>query len=51
MTKTDEKIYHIPDWKNQHCQNNYITQGNLQSQCNSYQITNGSFCKSKTKKS
>ena len=36
--------------KNQHCQNNYITQGNLQIQCNPYQITNGSFCKSRTKK-
>ena len=29
------------DWKNQYCQNYYNTQGNLQIQCNSYQITIG----------
>ena len=29
------------DWKNQYCQNYYITQGNLQIQCNSYQIAIG----------
>ena len=28
------------DWKNQYCQNNYTIQGNLQIQCNKYQITN-----------
>ena len=28
------------DWKNQYCQNNYITRGNLQIQYNPYQITN-----------
>ena len=27
------------DWKNQYCQNDFTTQGNLQIQCNSYQIT------------
>ena len=37
------------DWKNQYCQNDYTTQGNLQTQCNPYQITNGIFCKSRTK--
>ena len=31
------------DWKNQYCQNDYITQGNLQTQCNPYQITKGIF--------
>ena len=31
------------DWKNQYCQNNYTTQGNLQIQCSPYQITNGIF--------
>ena len=31
------------DWKNQYCQNDYTTQGNLQSQHNPYQITNGIF--------
>ena len=30
-------------WKNQYCQNNYTTQGNLQIQCSPYQITNGIF--------
>ena len=33
----------LVDWKNQYCQNQYTTQVNLQSQCNSYQITNGIF--------
>ena len=28
------------DWKNQYCQNGYSIQGNLQIQCNPYQITN-----------
>ena len=27
------------DWKNQYCQNDYTTQGNLQIQCNPYHIT------------
>ena len=27
------------DWKNQYCQNDYNTQGNLRIQCNPYQIT------------
>ena len=27
------------DWKNQYCQNDYTTQGNLHIQCNPYQIT------------
>ena len=31
------------DWKNQHCENEYTTQSNLQIQCNPYQITNGIF--------
>ena len=31
------------DWKNQNCQNDHITQGNTQIQCNHYQITNGIF--------
>ena len=28
-------------WKNQHCENDYTTQSNLQIQCNPYQATNG----------
>ena len=31
------------DWKNQHCENDYTTQSNLQIQCNPYQTTNGIF--------
>ena len=31
------------DWKNQHCENDYTAQNNLQIQCNPYQITNGIF--------
>ena len=31
------------EWKNQYCQNDYTTQGNLQIQCNPYQITRGIF--------
>ena len=37
------------DWKNQYCGNDYTTQSNLQIQCNPYQITNGIFCRSRTK--
>ena len=33
----------LVDWKNQYCQNDYTIQGNLQIQCNTYQITNGIF--------
>ena len=29
------------DWKNQHCENDHMTQSNLQIQCNPYQTTNG----------
>ena len=35
--------------KNQYCQNDNITQGNLQIQCNTYQINNGIFHKTRTK--
>ena len=37
------------DWKNQHCENNYTTQSNLQIQCNPYQTTNGIFHRTRTK--
>ena len=33
----------------QYCQNDCTTQGNLQIQCNSYQITNGIFHRTRTK--
>ena len=38
------------DWKNQHCENDYTTQSNLQIQCNPYQSTNGLFHRIRTKK-
>ena len=38
------------DWKNQYCENDYTTQGNLQIQCNPYQITNGIFLQNQNKK-
>ena len=37
------------DWKNQYCQNDCTTQGNLQIQCNPYQTTNGIFHRTRTK--
>ena len=36
-------------WKNQHCENDYTTQSNLQIQCNPYQTTNGVFHRTRTK--
>ena len=39
------------DWNDQYCQNDYITQGNLQIQYNPYQITNSIFHGTRTKKS
>ena len=38
------------DWKDQYYQNDYTTQGNLQIQCNPYQITSGIFHRTRTKK-
>ena len=37
------------DWKNQHCENDYTTQSNLQIQCNPYQTTNGIFHRTRAK--
>ena len=36
-------------WKNQHCENDSITQSNLQIQCNPYQTSNGIFHRTRTK--
>ena len=36
--------------KNQYCENDYTTKHNLQIQCNPYQITNGIFHRTRTKK-
>ena len=50
MIPTDGEIYTMfLDWKNQHCENDYTTQSNLQIQCNPYQITNGIFYRTRTK--
>ena len=35
--------------KNQYCKNDYTTKGNLQIQCDPYQITNGIFQRTRTK--
>ena len=37
------------DWKNQHCENDYTTQSNLQIQCNLYQTTNDILHRTRTK--
>ena len=37
------KDHHALDWKSQYYQNDYTTQGNLQIQCNPYQITKQLF--------
>ena len=37
------------NWKNQHCENDYATQSNLQIQRNPYQITNGIFYRTRKK--
>ena len=44
-----EKYNMSIDWKNQYCQNDYTTQGNLQIHCNPYQITDGIFHRTRTK--
>ena len=37
------------DWKDQHCENDYTTQSNLQIQCNPYEITICIFHRTRTK--
>ena len=36
-------------WKNQHCENDYTTENNLQIHWNPYQATNGTFHRIRTK--
>ena len=43
-----ERYTMLLGWNNQYCQNDYTTQGNLQIQCNPYQITNGIFHRTRT---
>ena len=49
MTQTDGKIYHILGLEELVLSNNYTTQGNIQIQCNAYQINNGIFHRIRTK--
>ena len=37
------------DWKSQYYQNDYTTQGNLEMQCNPFQITKDVFHRTRTK--
>ena len=41
-------INKLLDWKNQYHQNDYTIQGNLQIQCNAYQITKDILHKTRT---
>ena len=43
-----EKYTMFMDWKNQYSENEYITQSNLQIQCNPYQATNVIFHRART---
>ena len=46
--KEMERYSMFLDWKNQYCENGHITQSNLQSQCNPYQITQDIFHRTRT---
>ena len=46
--KQMQKYTVFMDWKNQYSENEYITQSNLQIQCNPYQATNGIFHRTRT---
>ena len=48
-TKQMERYTMFIDRKNQHCENDYTTQSNLQIQCNPCQTTNGIFPRTRTK--
>ena len=45
-----ERYSMLLGWKNQYCKNDYTTKGNLKTQCNPYEITNGIFHRTRTKK-
>ena len=50
ITHDTDRRRDIPcSWKNQHCENDYTAQSNLQIQCNPYQTTNGIFHRTRTK--
>ena len=40
---TQIERHYVLDWKNQYYQNDYTIPGNLQIECNPYQITNGTL--------
>ena len=44
-----EKYTIFLDWKNQYCENDYTTRGNLQIQCSPYQTTNSILHRIRTK--
>ena len=44
-----ERYTMLLDWKNQRCENDYITESNLQIQCNPYQTANGIFHRTRKK--
>ena len=46
--KQMEKYTMFMDWKNQYSENDYITQSNVQIQCNPYQATSGIFHRART---
>ena len=45
-----ERYIMLVDQKKQYCENYYMTQGNLQIQCNPYQITKDIFHRIRTTK-
>ena len=44
-----ERYIMFTDWKNQYCQNDCTTQGNVKMQCSLYQIKTGIFHRTRTK--
>ena len=42
-----ERYTMLLDYKNEYCQNDCITKHNLQNQCNTYQITNNNWTRTK----
>ena len=50
LHKQMEKYSMFVGKKNQDCENDYTTKCNLQIQCSPYQITNGIFHRTRTKK-
>ena len=45
----DEEIFHVPGLENQYYETDYTIKCNLQIQCNTYQITNGIFHRTRKK--